>query len=173
MELKELTNKTLEIFGVDNVGLLGLALLNTVTNNDTAKYQAFIELVGGDLNKDWLQMIYQYYLADREGLKQDYTPQCLAGLLAQYAVQNTANEIVDLCAGSAALTIAQWTANKNITVDCQELDSNVIPYLLFNLAVRNIAGIVKQKNILCDETLAEYIFKRGEQFATVHKQSTI
>ena len=83
MELKELTDRTLELFGVDNADDLGSALLESVSNTD--KLKAFYDLVGGDLSVDWMQKIYQYYLADRKEKKQDYTPASVAqfmGLLA-------------------------------------------------------------------------------------------
>ena len=70
MELKELTDRALELFGVDNPDNLGSALMESVSNTD--KLKAFCDLVGGDLSIDWLQMIYQYYLADRKEKKQDY-----------------------------------------------------------------------------------------------------
>ena len=85
MELKELTDKTLELFGVTDPDQLGAALL--VACGDPDKLRTFRELVGGDLSVDWMQKIYQYYLADRKEKKQDYTPASLAlfmGLLALY-----------------------------------------------------------------------------------------
>ena len=64
MELKELTNKTLEIFEVKSEDDLADKIFNAVKNNVTTKFCEFRDLVG-DLSNDWLQMIYQYYLADR------------------------------------------------------------------------------------------------------------
>ena len=78
MELKELTDKTLELFGVTSPEKLGSALLAACGDPD--KLRTFRELVGGDLSVDWMQKIYQYYLADRKEKKQDYTPASLAQL---------------------------------------------------------------------------------------------
>ena len=83
MELKELTDRTLELFGVTAPDQLGHALLPAC--GDLDKLRSFCELVDGDLSTDWMQKIYQYYLADRKEKKQDYTPASLAqfmGLLA-------------------------------------------------------------------------------------------
>lgn len=173
MELSELTEKTLKIFGLESVGDLGDALMQSVLNNQEDKFQAFVDLVNGELNKDWLQMIYQYHLADRKELKQDYTPASISLLLAKYAKRNAIKEIVDVCAGSGALTIQQWVENKDITVKCQEIDSNVIPFLLFNLVIRNITGVVEHKDVLANVVFSEYLIKRGEKFATVHKQPSV
>lgn len=64
MELKELTDRTFELFGVDDPDDLGSALLKNISSTD--KLKAFCDLVDGDLSIDWMQMIYQYYLADRK-----------------------------------------------------------------------------------------------------------
>ena len=67
MELKELTDRTFELFGVDDPDDLGSALLKNISSTD--KLKAFCDLVDGDLSIDWMQMIYQYYLADRKEKK--------------------------------------------------------------------------------------------------------
>lgn len=64
MELKELTDRTFELFGVDDPDDLGSALLKNISSTD--KLKAFCDWVDGDLSIDWMQMIYQYYLADRK-----------------------------------------------------------------------------------------------------------
>lgn len=173
MELKELLCRTTTLFKVDNLDDLGQALMNCVLSNNNTTYQAFADMVDGDLSVDWLQMIYQYYMADRENLKQDYTPKCLAELLAKYAQTNDTNKIIDICAGSGALTIQQWNLNKNIIAECQEVDKNVIPYLLFNIALRNIQGNVCHKDVLLNKVFETYILTRGDKFAIVYKQSTV
>lgn len=52
MELKELTEKTLALFDVKTVDVLGDALAECCTRNDTRLMKEFAELVGGDLSKD-------------------------------------------------------------------------------------------------------------------------
>lgn len=173
MELQKLVKETFNIFNVNSIDDLREKLMACALANDIQTYQAFIDMVDNDLSIDWLQMIFQYYVADRENLKQDYTPPCLGNLLAQYATQNNIKEIVDICAGSGALTIQQWNANKDIIIECQEIDETVIPYLLFNLSIRNIKGVVLHKDVLLNKTFETYVLKRGDKFATVHKQSTI
>ncbi len=72
MELKELTDRTLELFGVTAPDQLGPALFTACRDHD--KLRSFRNLIGRDLSVDWMQKIYQYYLADRQEKKQDYTP---------------------------------------------------------------------------------------------------
>ena len=104
MELKELTEKTLELFCVQDPEQLGPALLEACGKPE--KLRAFRDLVGGDLSIDWLQKIWQYYLADRKDKKQDYTPASIAEFMGMLA--GSADRIVDMCAGSGALIIQKW-----------------------------------------------------------------
>lgn len=138
MELKELSEKVLNLFGVDSVSKLDNKLKETVLTNDTSKYAEFVNIVE-DLSIDWMQKIYQYYEADRKDKKQDYTPKSLSKLVAKLTETN--GEVVyDICAGSGALTIQKWCLSPQKTFICEELDENVFPYLAFNMAVRNMNG---------------------------------
>ncbi|HEM5108273.1 TPA: N-6 DNA methylase, partial [Streptococcus suis] len=78
-------------------------MAHVLTDNEE-KYQQFVDAVN-DLHSDWLQMIYQYWLADRDIKKQDYTPKTIAKLVSRLALQKTNEAIVDICAGSGALVI--------------------------------------------------------------------
>ena len=56
MELKELTDRTLELFDVKSPDQLGPALLASCDNPN--KLRQFRYLVDGDLSTDWMQKIY-------------------------------------------------------------------------------------------------------------------
>ena len=164
MELKELTDRTLELFGVDNPDNLGSALLDNISKTD--KLKAFCDLVDGDLSVDWMQKIYQYYLADRKEKKQDYTPKSVAQLMG--ALIGDADKVVDMCAGSGALIIQKWTQNPNIEVTALEIDENVIPFLLFNMALRNINCRVIQCDVLTGEDVINtWQVTKGERFGRI------
>ena len=66
-----------------------------------------------------------------------------------------------------SLTIQKWVANKNQKFVCKEIDENVIPYLLFNLAVRNISAVVYNMDILQDEVFHEYKISSEERFSKI------
>lgn len=166
MELKELTDKTLQLFKVENTKELLSAIKKSYNNNDIM--QKFCDLVNNDLSVDWLQKIYQYYEADRKDKKQDYTPASLADLMAEIALSES-NEVVDMCAGSGALTIAAWRGNPKVKATCIEFDQNVIPILVFNLAIRNIRAKVIRADVLTREKFEEYRITRGEKFGKVEK----
>lgn len=163
IELKELTEKTLELFDCQSVDDLGGALMSALENE--SKLQSFSELVDNDLSKDWLQMIFQYYQADRKDKKQDYTPKCLAQFLSRLIGESA--ESIDMCSGSGALTIQRWLENPDTVFCCYELDEKVIPYLLFNLVIRNICATVNQGDILQDEIYNVWKITKGEKYGKI------
>ena len=166
MELKELSTKVLEEFGVRTVDKLGDALMECVLSNDVKKLSAF-ELLVEDLTVDWLQKIYQYYQADRKGNKQDYTPKSVAEFVTRLC--GTSDVTIDMCAGSGALTIQRWSECKEGAFVLHEIDKNVIPYLLFNMALRNIECTVYNDDVLQQEIIKTYFVKKGERYGKVEE----
>lgn len=164
MELLALKENVLKLFGTDIEGL-GASLKAACMSQDERTFDRFCELVEGDLTEDWMQKIYQYYLADRKEKMQDYTPKCLAQFLAMLA--GDAEEIVDLCAGSGALIIQRWNRNRNQKFRVYELDENVIPFLIFNLAVRNIEALVNVGDVLQGEITEVYAIRKGNKYGNV------
>ena len=133
---------------------------------------AYVDMVEGDMQTDYLQKIFQYYYADRKDKKQDYTPASIAKLCS--AITEINGKIVyDICAGSGALIIKKWAQNPNKTFICEELDERVIPLLLFNMAVRNMTGWVINRNSLTLETVAVYCLVSGERFSNITKEENL
>jgi len=81
-------------------------------------------------------MVYQYYLADRDEKKQDFTPAFLSLLLGE--LLDNSNDTIDMCAGSGALIIQSWAKSPDKHYTAYEVDENVLPFLIFNLTVRNL-----------------------------------
>ena len=161
MELKELTEKIKELFKAESMGELAEKIFETVRNNDVVTYEKFCDLVQ-DLSVDWLQKIFQYYYADRKEKKQDYTPQSLAMFMGKLA--GDADVVIDLCAGSGALTIQKWNMNHEQKFELHEFDEQVIPFLIFNMAVRNIECTVYHSDVLQQEIFDIYKISKGKKF---------
>lgn len=165
MELGELRQETLKIFGASDTSELGQALKDCLIANDVEKLQAFSDMVDGDLSRDWLQMIYQYDAADRKEKKQDFTPANLGAFMSSLA--GDAGVMIDMCAGSGALTIQRWNQNHEQRFILYEVDQNVISYLLFNLVLRNIEAQVYLADVLIDETIYFWLVRKGEKYGKV------
>lgn len=168
MELTKLRDVMLKLFDCEKVEQLSEKIMGVVLSNDFEKMHKFVELIGNDLSIDYIQKVYQYYLADRKEKKQDYTPKSLAKLMASLSMPKD-KKIIDMCAGSGALTIQAWNLDNNIVVECLEFDETVIPFLLFNLQVRNIEGVVKQMDVLENEIFNTYKITRTDKFGKVEK----
>ena len=169
MELKELTDKILELFNTQAKGLPE-SIFDVVINNKTDYMDKYLDIVSGNVEEDLLQKIWQYYLADREGKKQDYTPKCLAELVGKLSETDNEEVVLDLCAGSGALTIQKWNSNKELKFICVEIDEKVIPLLLFNLMVRNIDAYVIRKDSLNNSFNEEiYRVSKGNKYGKLNK----
>lgn len=163
MELKILTEKILDLFNC-SLDDIGSTLFASLKNEE--KMKGFKELVGNDLSKDWLQMIYQYRFADRKEKKQDFTPLSIAQFMGELVGEQ--EEIVDMCAGSGSLIIQKWAVAPDIKFTAIEIDENVIPFLLFNMVVRNIRCKVYQMDVLADsEPYRKWEVLKGEEFGYI------
>ena len=166
MELKDLTEKTLQIFNIKNINELSEKFYEVCKNNKKEYLKKFKDLVE-DLSIDWLQKIFQYYEADRKNKGQDYTPTSLAKLVSELAQEENEYIYLDMCAGSGALTIQKWNGNHNLKFELEEFDENVIPFLMFNMMLRNIECTIKQKDVLQDETYHIYKIFAGKEFGNL------
>lgn len=169
MELKELTKNILEIFKVDSHSGLTRRIMQILHSSECHQtFKAYLELCP-DLSVDWLQRVYQFYCADRKEKKQDYTPVALSRIVARFTDSEDVRTVYDCCAGSGSLTIQQWLLHPHAHFICEELDGNVIPILLFNLAIRNMNATVIQKNILTGEGMDSWEIKRGCKYSSIIK----
>lgn len=173
MELRELTEKTLSLLEIETTDEMSKRLLEVVKEGDAKIYEEFDNMVENNLSVDWMQKIFQYYQADRKGKMQDYTPASLARFCVMLTETENENSVYDLCAGSGALTIQKWNINHDLNFVCYEYDKNVIPFLLFNLAIRNINALVINGDALQGEVYTRYEVKRGERYSTVEEKTDV
>nr|WP_230267114.1 N-6 DNA methylase [Allobaculum fili] len=123
-------------------------ILNRSSSDLIERYQ---EEFGTD--RDWIREFYQYYLADREGLKQDYTPPSLSKLLLHLV--GPCRTLVDLCAGTGSLSLY---ADPDTKIKAIELDPKAAACLRFNYAVHGLDAEVVQADaltFLTDQTKAD------------------
>ena len=169
MELKELTAKICDLFGCVSIETfpdkIALALLS---QNPILYFDRYKELCP-DLTVDWLQRVYQFYHADRENKKQDYTPISLAKLVSYLSCMPGEKVVYDCCCGSGALTIQKWCVNPDLKFVSEEVDERFIPILLFNLCIRNIEATVVNKDILTGDIINSYTVIRGSVYGTVQR----
>ena len=117
-------------------------------------FKQMLDLFEGKLDIDWFEQYFQNNFADGSS-GQVFTSMHIAQLMAQLTLENNgAGMIRDSCAGTGALIIGQWLVSKqtesfkpsDYCFICEERDDRLIPFLIFNLAVRGMNAIV----IHCD-----------------------
>jgi type I restriction-modification system DNA methylase subunit len=170
MELLEFKNQILKLCNTSDLREIGNILFRVVLSNVTQFYDEYNTLVANE-SKDWLQALWQYYEADRAEKKQDYTPKSLCKLVS--ALAGNCKTIYDCCGGSGALTLQNLKDKAISNLYIEELDENVVPFLLFNLSLHNANGYVVNGDVLKQEKYKIYKLSSGEKYSTVKTVNTV
>ena len=165
MELSDIKTRLFKIFNVNDMEELKLAVWRSVRNNNHEIFDAFVAL-NPKMDKDLMQPLFQYYFADRKRKSQDLTPPSLARLTALMAGDG---DIVDLCAGTGSLSIQAWAYNHERSFELWEKDENIIPFLLFNTALRNMDAVVFHADVLTRQVYAKYIVISGKRYSIIQE----
>ena len=155
----------LNICGVNESFDVPVKLLELLLSPNSDQLLEQISNVYGDLQIDEFNIYYQTYLSERGKLKQDYTPNEVGKLLGMLIGET--DTLIDVCAGSGTLTINYWSEHPNVKVCCEEFSSRVIPFLLANLALRNIDGIVYHGDTLTRKYEHIYRLCKGDKYSTI------
>ena len=165
MEMKEFTKQFLKALKIDNVNDLSNALMNCLKNEKELRkliktYEKLIKKADDD-NIDYLQGLYEFFLSNREELNQDYTPKSLAKLVGMLSNHEPENTIYDMCCGMGSLTIAKLKFHEKCKYILKELDTTVLPFLLFKLCYYKVNAKVYTEDVLYGSRKAEYTIKDG------------
>lgn len=126
-------------------------LMDEITRNKL--FDSFLE-VESDLSYDWFHRYFQDEQSDRKNKKQDFTPNEIGKLLALITKNNV--NTLDVASGTGGLTIQKWNKNKKGIFICEELSERALPFLLFNLAIREMTAYVLHGDSLEQEYTAIY-----------------
>lgn len=130
-----------------------------------------LDMLYTDKSVDMFRDFFQEEQANRKGLKQDYTPDEISQLIAKLAKKT--QSVADICAGTGSLTVAFLNEHPECQyVRCEEFSAQPIPFLLTNLALRNVTGAVIHGDSLTRETFVEYKLEKGERFSSIIKTQT-
>ncbi len=104
---------------------------------------------------DWFYEYFQDEHAERKKKKQDFTPICVADLLSKLSMSSCGNagHYYECCAGTGGIMIKYWD-NFRKTLSpftykphlhfamVEELSDRTIPFLLINMMIRGMNGVV-------------------------------
>lgn len=164
-EKKKLDTATINsIFGINESFELPKVLLSKLMN-ESEKDKLCDKLLQYDFDykNDCLRDYFQENNANRNALKQDYTPDCLCTLISKLMPET--DSVIDICSGTGALTVS--TGSKDINYQCEELSQMSIPILLLNLCIRNLKATVLQKNVLENKIEKVYKLAQGEKYSNI------
>lgn len=140
-------------------------LLKDLLTDPTGVFEAYLAQ-SPDLSFDGLLKDFQLNDASRDTLKQDFTPPEIAKLSALLLPENFSSA-VDLCSGTGSLVVQLWNRCPDAYFHCEEFSERTIPFLLFNLSVRNIQGEVLCGDSLTQEYKAIYKLTKGDKFSSI------
>lgn len=102
-----------------------------------------------DLSYEWFQNYFESEHADRKVKKQDFTPDSISKLGAMIIGQS--DSYFEATAGTGGMLIQFWNNNQDSFFEVEELSDRAIPFLIFNMAIRNIEGKVSHGDSLKQE----------------------
>lgn len=148
-----------QILGIKDSYQAPEVLMNMMLD-DTKRKKVFEDFrkLENNLDYEWFQKYFEDEHSDRKNKKQDFTPVSISSLLEKIAGQS--KSYFEAAAGIGGIMIQSWKENKenlNRRYYLEELSSRSIPFLLFNMAIRKINGIVYHGDSL--ENKAEAIYK--------------
>ena len=168
IDLTDITGMVCKALEVEDIAGMSPALRRIMEVDDQKAIIALREALP-DLCTDWLQKVWQYNFAKRGQMGQDYTPNSLGDLLAELVGET--GTCLDLCAGSGSLTIRHHLHYPSTRYVCVELDSEVIPFLTVNLAMRGIDAVIVNGDAISGQPPKEtwtvckgHITRGGEPF---------
>lgn len=129
-------------------------------------FRKFLE-IETDFSFDWFTEYFQAEHSDRKGKKQDFTPDGIIQVASGVLSQTISN--ADICAGTGGLTIKRYSENKDASFYCEEFSDRAMPFLLFNLAIRNVDAVVCHGDSLTREFKAIYKLSKSSEFSEIEQ----
>lgn len=132
-------------------------------------YESFSELFDYSFDHDWFHEYFQEESAERKRFKQDFTPPSVVQLINDIAdTESTKNvKYFELAVGTGGIMIETWKRHKDGFFVLEELSDRTVPFLLFNMAIRNMNGIVRHGDSLKEEWTKVYRVTSGIKYSKI------
>lgn len=180
-------NTVNNILGIDESYKAPERMLELMLDNKQrpAIFKQFLK-ISTDMSFDWFHEYFEDEAAERKKKKQDFTPESIARLMVKIASHDVANgSYFEPAAGTGGILITKWWKDclndpvgnplskkkpelsiltydpRNYWYEAEEMSDRAIPFLIFNMAIRGINGIVVQCNSL-ERTAKEVYFIRND-----------
>src|SRR5699024_6981630 len=114
-----------------------------------------------DLSYEWFHQYFENEHADRKTKKQDFTPNELSELLTHLV--GPSDSYHETAAGTGGVLIKHWNKNKNAWFHAEEMSDRSIPFLIFNMAIRGVNGVVLHGDAITREMQEVYLIRNTNQ----------
>ena len=148
-----------ELFGIEDSYQAPDKIMEIIYDVDRREklFMKLLEEHNYDVGFDWFHEYFEDEHADRKNKKQDFTPECVACLLSKLVTAdgsdlNTGN-YYEVAAGTGGIMIKHWDNFRRTFSPwdykpqyhfafVEELSDRTIPFLILNMMIRGINGIV-------------------------------
>lgn len=152
-----------ELFGVDDSYKAPDKLMEILYNKEEREklFMKLLEANDFEVGFDWFHEYFEDEHADRKTKKQDFTPECVANLISRLVGcdEEGSGNYYEPCAGTGGIMIKHWDnfrrtyspfdyEPKYHFATVEELSDRAIPFLLINMMVRGMNGIVIHGDVL-------------------------
>lgn len=147
--------------------------LQRILNDSNKRIELFNQFLEKekDLSFDWFTDYFQEEHSDRKNKKQDFTPDGIVKLVSSLLDGFKVN--ADICAGTGGLTIKRWNENHDGKFYCEEFSDRAMPFLLFNLMIRNVEAVVFHGDSLTRKAKHIYRLSKGDKFSDLEEVNQI
>lgn len=162
------SDKINELLGIDESYKASTVLMDIL--GDSQKRETLADQFineESDLTFDWFTNYFQEEHSDRKNKKQDFTPDEVVRLVDKLSGDFKTN--VDVCAGTGGLTIKKWNRNNNGYFYCEEFSDRAIPFLMFNLMLRNVNGFIFHGDSLSRKVKHLYRLTSGNKYSDIQE----
>lgn len=121
-------------------------------------FQQFLA-VSTDLSFDWFHEYFEDEQAQRKSKKQDFTPLGVAKLMVQ--LSQSGDTYFEAAAGTGGIMITSWAHNPVKYYEVEEMSDKAVPFLLFNMAIRKMNGVLIQCDSLTRKAKEIYQLSNG------------
>lgn len=138
--------------------------------------------ISTDMSFDWFHEYFEDEQAERKSKKQDFTPQGVAEILTKLTADDSKENYYEPAAGTGGILITKWWQDclkdpihkpkfnvasifthdpRSYWYHAEEMSDRAIPFLLFNMAIRGMNGVVVQCDVL-ERTAKDAWFIRND-----------
>ena len=169
-EMKSFANGLMQILSLTDYKKLPDKLFEVSINHDVQMLEK-IKTYLPDLQRDYLLEVFQFFIADRENKKQDYTPISLSRLLS--GIIGKTNSVADVAAGSGTLSQQVLEENDGAGFYAEELDHQAVAFMMINYVLRNKHGLIAEKDALSVSTDRQFRLTSTDEFSIVEEELPI